>query len=195
MKITRIAAVGLIAASLSVAGFAGCGGSDSSSSAAADTAAAADTTAADTTGTTGGEMTKDEFIAAANKVCTEGEAAIKAAQEGADASSLEGLQSLVSGSADAAQTFADNLKAVTPPADLADAYSAYLAKLDAVIANNNDLATTLSSSTDVTEALKAIDEAAATEKSVTAESAAAAKELGLTDCVGSGGSSSSASNG
>lgn len=47
MKITRIAAIGLISATIAVGGFAGCGGSDSSSSAPADTAAAAaDTTAA-----------------------------------------------------------------------------------------------------------------------------------------------------
>ena len=56
MKITRIAAIGLIAATVSVAGFAGCGGSDSSSaSSAADTTAAAP------------EMTEAEFVAMRTK--------------------------------------------------------------------------------------------------------------------------------
>ena len=187
MKITRIAAVGLIAASLSVAGFAGCGGSDSSSSAPADTAAAADTTAADTTAAAGGEMTKDEFIAAANKACTDGNAAIKAAQDAGDVTTLEGAQATVSAAADAATQLGSDLHAITPPADLADAYNAYLAKYDAVQANSEALNTAVAAATDLTEAQKAVADSTNTEAGVNAEAVAAAKELGLTACAGSDG--------
>ena len=56
MKFTRIAAVGLVAVSLSVAGLAGCGGSDTS-------AASSDTTAASTSAA----LSKADLIAAATQ--------------------------------------------------------------------------------------------------------------------------------
>ena len=136
MRITRIAAVGLIAATVSVAGLAGCGGSDSSSA----------TTAADTTAAAP-ELTEAEFVAAATKVCTDVKAAEKDAEAALDATNLESLQAFVAANVDASKAAVAELESITPPAAMADAYAAYVSAQAAVV----DFASTLGA--DVASAL------------------------------------------
>lgn len=122
MKITRIAAIGLIAATVSVAGFAGCGGSDSSSaSSTADTTAAAP------------EMTEAEFVAAATKVCTDVKAFATDAEASIDGTSLESLQAFAASVSDKSKAAMTELRAITPPAAMGDAYQAYLDAQAAVV--------------------------------------------------------------
>ena len=189
MKTTRIAAVGLISVSLAVGGLVGCG-SSSSDSAAADTAAA-DTAAADA----GSSASTDaEFIAAVNQVCADGRAAIQAAQADGDVTTLEGAQATVAASADAASAMADELKAITPPADGEAGLAAYIEANDAVVASGQALLEKVNAATDLTEAQQAVAESANAEAELTAKSVAAAKAAGFTECASSGDSGSSDSS-
>ena len=172
MKITRIAAIGLIAATVSVAGFAGCGGSDSSSaSSAADTTAAAP------------EMTEAEFVAAATKVCTDVKAFITDAAASVDSTSLESLQAYAASAVDKSKAALTELRAITPPAAMADAYQAYLDAQAAEVDNGVAQATDVQVATSVDD-LNATQSANTADDALTAEVNTAAVAAGLPECGG-----------
>ena len=176
MKITRIAAVGLIAATVSIAGVAGCGGSDSSSSAPADTAAAADTTA------TAAAMTKEEFIAAADKVCADVHAKTAALQDQADNTSLQSIQDTFSQALEDAKAGNAALQGITPPADLAADYQAFLDAHAASQANAETLVADITAATTLEDAVAAV-KANTDVETLAAKGKAAAETLGLTECA------------
>lgn len=181
MKLTRIAAVGLISATLAVGGLAGCGSSSSSSSGSDTTAA--DTTAADTTATTDTTGGSD-FVAAATQVCTDGIAAMKAAADAGDTTTIEGLQATLQSTADAAKASLEQLQALEPPADQADAYQAFIDAQTTVVTNAEDLATKIGSETDLDAAQAEVVKAGEAEAENTAAAESAAKALGLDACAG-----------
>ena len=173
----RIAAA-IAAASLSIGLVAGCGGSDSAaSSSAADTTAAA----ADTTATTAA-LTKEEFVAAADAVCADVHAKADALMAAIDSASLQSVQDTWTQAVADATAGNAELQAITPPADLATDYQAFLDAHAASQANGEALlvdikaATTVDDATAAVEANTDIDTLATTGK----EAAAA---VGLTECA------------
>ncbi len=173
----RIAAA-VAAASLSIGLVAGCGGSDSAaSSSAADTTAAA----ADTTATTAA-LTKEEFVAAADAVCADVHAKADALTAAIDSASLQSVQDTWAQAVADATAGNAELQAITPPADLATGYQAFLDAHAASQANGEALlvdikaATTVDDATAAVEANTDIDTLATTGK----EAAAA---VGLTECA------------
>lgn len=173
MKITRIAAVGLIAATVSVAGFAGCGGSDSSS---------APSTAADTTAAAP-EMTEADFVAAATKVCTDVKAAEKTAQASLDSTNLQSLQEFVTTALNASKTALADLQGITPPAAMADAYSAYIAAQSAVVDAAATLEADVASATSLEDVTAKMAAATTDGEKLTAAADEAAVAAGLPECA------------
>ena len=172
MQTTRIAAVGLVAISLSVIGFVGCGGSDSSS-AGTDAATSATTPA----------LTQAEFVAAANKVCADIRA--KSAANGAklDLTNLQSVKdAMATGLADAKAAVAE-LRAITPPVESAAVYRAYVAAQAAEVDAGDAVIAKVDSATTVKDALAAAnaDESASATRLAAATSAATA--AGLTECA------------
>ncbi len=173
MKITRIAAIGLIAATVSVAGFAGCGGSDSSSaSSAADTTAAAP------------EMTEAEFVAAATKVCTDVKTFVKNAGASLDATSLESLQTFAAGAADKSKAAMAELRAITPPAAKADAYQAFLDAKAAVVDSGLAQSADVQVSTSIDDVIAKTSTASTAEVALNTTADTAAVAAGLPECGG-----------
>lgn len=170
MNFSRLTAVGLIAVTCSVAGLAGCGGSDSASSSAAETAAT--------------EATTEDFAAAATKACTdlkaltdESAASFTTAVEEGD---VEAASAALGVGVGFAQGALGELQALTPPADVADAYTAFLdaakASVDAQVAFLEE-----SSATTVDELVTEIQEAGF--EDLDAEADAAANAAGLPECA------------
>lgn len=176
MKITRIAAVGLVAASLSVVGFAGCGSSSSSSSGGSDTAAATDaaTTAA---------LSKADLIAAADKVCADAHAKVKALTDAADMTDLASLQSFMTDAQAASEQALADLKALTPPDEVATEYTAYVDAEGTQLSKTAALTDTVSAATSAEEAVKAITDAAAELDPISADTKAKAAAAGLVECA------------
>jgi len=171
MKITRIAAIGLIAATVSVAGFAGCGGSDSSSaSSAADTTAAAP------------EMTQAEFVAAATKVCTDVKTYVKNAAASLDATSLESLQTFAASGA--VKSAMAELRAITPPAAKADAYQAFLDAKAAVVDSGLAQSADVQVSTSIEDVIAKTSTASTAEVALNTTADTAAVAAGLPECGG-----------
>lgn len=173
MKITRIAAIGLIAATVSVAGFAGCGGYDSSaSSSAADTTAAAP------------EMTEAEFVAAASKVCTDVKTFVSNADASIDATSLESIQAVVASVTVKTKAAMAELQAITPPAARADAYQAYVDAEAAVVDSGVAQSAVVQVSTSIDEVIAKASSASTAEDALNTTADKAALAAGLPECAG-----------
>ncbi len=171
MKITRLTAIGLIAATVSVAGFAGCGGSDSSSaSSAADTTAAAP------------EMTEAEFVAAVTKVCTDVKAFEKDAEASIDGTSLESLQTFAASVADKSRAAMAELRAITPPAAMADAYQTYVDAQAAVVDNGVAQAADVQVSTSIDDIVAKTSTASTANDALDTAADEAAVAAGLPEC-------------
>lgn len=169
----RIAAIGLVAASLTVAGFAGCGGSDSSN-ASSETAAGA---------TTSAPLTKDELITAATAVCTDIRAQFAAGQENLDQTDLAGLKSFTADAQAASEKAIADLKALAPPDEIAAEYTAYVDAQAAVVDAGAPLVDTVQSATTPDEVVAALsaDDPERTALEATADEAAIA--AGLPECA------------
>ena len=169
----RIAAA-VAAASLSIGLVAGCGGSDSSaSSSAADTTAAASTTAA---------MTQAEFVAAADKICADVNAKVATLEDSADNSGLQGVQNIYEQALADAKAGNAELQALTPPADLAADYQAFLDAHAASQANGESLVAKIQAATTLEEAV-AVVKANTDLEALAAKGKAAATKLGLAECA------------
>ena len=161
MKITRIAAIGLIAATVSVAGFAGCGGSDSSSA-----SSAADATAA------------------ATKVCTDVKTYVKNAAASLDATSLESLQTFAASGAVKSKAAMAELRAITPPAAKADAYQAFLDAKAAVVDSGLAQSADVQVSTSIEDVIAKTSTASTAEVALNTTADTAAVAAGLPECGG-----------
>ena len=170
MNFSRLTAVGLIAVTCSVAGLAGCGGSDSASSSAAETAAT--------------EATTEDFAATATKICTdlkvitdESAASFSTAVEEGDVEAAATALGLTVG---VAQGALGDLQALTPPADVADDYTAFL---DATKASVDALGAIVEG-TSATTVDELVTEVEGLSNDSDAEAAAAANAAGLPECAG-----------
>jgi len=166
----RIAAA-IAAASLSIGLVAGCGGSDSSAS----------SSAADTTATTAA-LTKEEFVAAADQVCADVHVKADALKASLDNTSLQSVQATFDQAVADATAGNAQLQGITPPADLAADYQAFLDAHAASQANAEALLADIKAAGNVEAALAAV--AANTDvETLAAKSEALATKLGLTECA------------
>ena len=166
------AAAGAAAVVLAAGVIAGCGSSsDSASSGGAESVASeASTTAA---------LTKAEFVAKANAICTKIDDVVNSIGDNADADSLAQAEAALSKATAAAQQGVAELKALVPPAALATAHATLVETSGASIALATKLADAAKSGNLDTATLSAdFEEAVALEK----KQLAAAKELGLSNC-------------
>lgn len=178
MNVSRIAAVGLVAATLSIGGLVGCGSSDSSS-AGSDTAAAADTTS------TTAALSTDEFTAAAKAICTDsGAEALKIVASAEN--SLEGIQSLTADTHAVSAAALAKLQALTPPADLASNYEAYLAAQEANVNQAADVANQVKDAGTIEEANAILVEGKASSDELGKAASDAATAAGIPDCATAG---------
>ena len=187
MKMSRIAAVGLIGLGLAATGVAGCGGSDAPASTTAAATATADGANAEP------RMSPAAYRAAADTVCTDVLAKTKAIPQPTDAA---GFPAYLKEVAAVAQDAVDGLSGLYPPADL----DAEHQKLIAAEQEGVDILSRISAQlpdppTDaaVQEAGARVNGADAT--AVQAKAKAAALALGLTACGADGGASGSADDG
>jgi hypothetical protein len=166
----RIAAA-VAAASLSIGLVAGCGGSDS----------AASSSAADTTATTAA-LTKEEFVAAADAVCADVHAKADALTAAIDSTSLQSVQDTWAQAVADATAGNAELQAITPPADLATDYQAFLDAHAASQANGEALLVDIKAATTVDDATAAVEANTDIDTlDITGKEAAAA--VGLTECA------------
>ena len=186
MKMTRMAAAGLVGVSLAIGGLAGCGSSGSDAAAPASTAATATADGANAEP----RMTVAAYRETANKVCRTVLAKSKAIPQPTDAA---GFPAYVKEVAAVAQDGVDGLSGLYPPADLDAAHQ----KLIAAEQKGVDVFTQISASlpdpateADVQAAAAKINGADAT--AIRADVKAAALDLGLTACGANGGASDSA---
>lgn len=160
----RIAA-GLAAVTLSAGVLVGCGSSgDTASTAAADT-------------TTAAALTKAEYVAAVNAICTK----IDNTADNLDAADVESVtaaRAQIDTMTSAAEEGVTELKALVPPADLQAAHDALVTNSSESIALSQKLMTAIESKSLDDATLKADAEKAAT---LVAAQEKAAKELGLTN--------------
>lgn len=173
MNTSRIAAIVLGAAALSGIGLVGCGGSDGTASTEAAASTQADGANAEP------RMTKAEYIAAANKVCTDTEAKGNALAAPTSASEFGPY---LAKAADVAQSGIDGLSGLYPPAELQAAHDKLIAAEEKAITLTRDLAGKL----DGASAEEAATLAATIEtpefQNASKDINAAAKELGLENC-------------
>ena len=170
----RIAAA-VAAASLSIGLVAGCGGSYSAAS-----SSAADTTA-DATATTAA-LTKEEFVAAADAVCADVHAKADALMAAIDSASLQSVQDTWTQAVADATAGNAELQAITPPADLATDYQAFLDAHAASQANGEALLVDIKAATTVDDATAAVEANTDIDTlDITGKEAAAA--VGLTECA------------
>lgn len=171
MKTSRTAAIVLGAVALGGIGFVGCGSSDTAATTAAATAESGDA---------GQQLTAEEYVSAANAVCSEINTKVEALSPPSDPAELKAY---VAETATLAASAAEGLSTLVPPADLETAHKALVEAafnqtefVNQVAAEVPDPAT----EADVTAAVEKLTGADA--KALDAEGKAAAAELGLAEC-------------
>lgn len=171
LKTSRTAAIVLGAVALGGVGFIGCGGSDTSATTAAATAESGDA---------GQQLTAEEYVSAADAVCSEVTAQLEALTPPSDPAELKAY---VTETATIAASGAEGLTTLVPPADLETAHKALVEAsvkqtefVNQVAAEVPDPAT----EADVTAAVEKLTGADA--EAIDAEGKAAAAELGLAEC-------------
>jgi hypothetical protein len=171
MKTSRTAAIVLGAVALGGIGFVGCGSSDTPATTAAATAESGDA---------GQQLTAEEYVSAADAVCSEINTKLKALTPPSDPAELKAY---VTETATIAASGAEGLTTLVPPADLETAHKALVEAafnqtefVNQVAAEVPDPAT----EADVTAAVEKLTGADA--EAIDAEGKAAAAELGLAEC-------------
>jgi hypothetical protein len=137
--------------------------------------------AADTTATTAA-LTKEEFVAAADQVCADVHVKADALKASLDNTSLQSVQATFDQALADATAGNAELQGITPPADLAADYQAFLDAHAASQANAEALVADIKAAGNVEAALAAV--AANTDvETLAAKSEALATKLGLTECA------------
>ena len=168
MRTSRTAAVLLGAVALGSIGFVGCGSSDTPATTAAES------------GDAGQQLTAEEYVSAADAVCSEVTTQLEALTTPSDPAELKAY---VAETATISASGAEGLTTLVPPADLETAHKALVEAafnqtefVNQVAAEVPDPAT----EADVTAAVEKLNGADA--EALEAEGKAAAAELGLAEC-------------
>lgn len=173
---SRIVAAGLLTLSLTAVGLAGCGGSDTSSAGATTAAATATADGANAEP----RMSEADYRTAADKVCADAGDTANALES---PSSPATFKTYALGLASALKDQADGLSGLYPPAAFEAAHQTMVDANNALSTDFTDVAGQITDSTTVEEATALLKGAALTKAHD--EAAAAAKELGLTECFSS----------
>lgn len=177
MRARSKAAAGIAAMALAAGVMAGCG--SSSSDTASSAAQQVESVASDAGTATTAELTKAEFVAKANAICTKIDDVTSSLGDSADADSLSQAEAALSKAMAVAKQGVADLDALVPPAALAAAHATLVETSTASIALASRLIKAIESGNADSAALSAdLQEAVDLEK----KQLAAAKELGLSNC-------------
>jgi len=171
MKTSRTAAILLGAVALGSIGFVGCGSSDSPATTAAAPAESGDA---------GQRLTAEEYVSAADKVCSEGTAELQALTPPSDPAETKAYITEV---ATIAASVSEGLIGLVPPEELEPAAKKLVeASLQGTEWINNVAAETPDAATSEEATAAKEKVAAGASEAFVADEKAAAAELGLTEC-------------
>ncbi|MBM3634122.1 MAG: hypothetical protein FJW99_02365 [Actinobacteria bacterium] len=171
MKTPRTAAIVLGAVALGGVGFIGCGGSDTSATTAAATAESGDA---------GQQLTAEEYISAADAVCSEITTQLEALTAPSDPAEIKAYVAEI---ATLAASGSEGLMTLVPPADLETAHKALVASAVDQTEFVNQVAAEIPDPATEADAAAAVEKLqSADAKAIDAEAKAAAAELGLAEC-------------
>jgi len=152
-------------------GFIGCGGSDTSATTAAATAESGDA---------GQQLTAEEYISAADAVCSEITTQLEALTAPSDPAEIKAYVAEI---ATLAASGSEGLMTLVPPADLETAHKALVASAVDQTEFVNQVAAEIPDPATEADAAAAVEKLqSADAKAIDAEAKAAAAELGLAEC-------------